>query len=173
MQGLQSNPSSYRVLRTTLFIIALTLLWFCCAMVLWWAYNMRAVVAGGAFNQHYALSAVVEFGGVLTALITCVWLARRKLLTSDRSLRTAWTIWWQTAIILLLYASVVVVRRQTWTPQRGRTDWAMFFGSLNARFFSEVGSVSFVVIALPLIASTSACLFFLLSRSVQLSGSLD
>ena len=173
MQGSGSKPSRSRVVGTMVFIIALPLLWFCCAIVLWLAYDMRAFVAGGAFSQHYALVATAEFGAVLTALIMCVWLARRKLLTSKRSLRTAWTIWWQTAIFLLLYASVIVARRQTWKLQRGETDWAMFFGSLNARFFSEVGPVSFVVIALPLIASISALLFFLLSRCIHLSGNSD
>jgi hypothetical protein len=146
------------------FVVALSLLWFACAGVLWWAYSMSAFVAGGAYERSFALSAVTKFGFVLSVLILGIWLRRRRRIAVVRPWRIAWTVWWQTAIVLFLYTLIVVIRRYTWTPQRGVNDWAMFFGGLNATFFSEVGPLSFVLNALPCIATISAGLFFLLAR---------
>ena len=146
------------------FVAALLLLWFACAGVLWWAHSMSAFVAGGAYDRSYALSAVTKFGLVLSVLILGIWLRRRTRMAGVRLWRVAWTVWWQTAIVLFLYAFIVVIRRNSWTSQRGVNDWAMFFGGLNATFFSEVGPLSFVLRALPCIATISAGLFFLQAR---------
>jgi len=151
------------VVDVTAFIGAMLLLWFGCAVVLWWAYDMSAFVAGGAYSSSYALSCAVKFGFILSALIAAVWLRRRKRIDGVRPWRVAWTVWWQTAVVLFVYALIIVTRRELWTPQQGLNDWAMFFGGPNARFFSEVGPLSFVLTALPCIASISSTLFLLLA----------
>jgi hypothetical protein len=164
VKGTDMGERTVRLPEVVAFVFAFLLLWFGCASVLWWSYSMSADVAGGAYGRSYALSAVTKFGFVLSVLIIAVWLRRRKRIAEVRPWRIAWTVWWQTATVLFLYTLIVVTRRQTWTAQRGVNDWAMFFGSLNARFFSELGPLSFVLSALPCIASISAGLFFLLAR---------
>jgi len=46
----------------------------------------------------------------------------------------------------------------------------MFFGSLNARFFSEVGPLIFVLMVVPILSVLSALLFSL-QRSVNAANS--
>jgi hypothetical protein len=144
----------------------LLLLWFVSAIVLWWAYEMGALAAGGAYERHSAESWVAGFSWILTGLTALVWLKNRKA-ASDRTWPAA-SVCWQTALVLFLYALLIVVRRQSWSPGRGVDDWAMFFGSLNARFFSETGPLSFLMFVLPCIAVLSAILFHLQSRLARI-----
>jgi hypothetical protein len=151
----------------TQFILSLTVLWLACAFVLWWAYDMSASVAEGAYDRRSALSSVAQFSCILTGLVGIVWMRWRRKATEVRTWKSAWTVCWQTAVILFLYALAVEVRRQTWSPTRGEGDWAMFYGGLNARFFCEAGPFSFALIVLPSIAGISAALFFLQSGFIR------
>ena len=146
------------------FICALVFLFVSCAVVLWWAYDVSAFIAGGAYERRYELSFVAQFSAILSALIAIVWLRRRTRLAGVRPLQVAWTVCWQTAVVLLFYTIVILLRRYSWTPGQSVDDWTTFFGSVNARFFSEAGALSFVLAALPCISGLSAALFLLQAR---------
>jgi hypothetical protein len=156
------------VLTVATIVLLLLLLWFGSAIVLWWAYDMGAFVAGGAYDRLSARSWVAGFSWILTGLTALVWLKNRKMAASDRTWRAAWAVCWQTVLVLFLYALLIEVRRPSWSPGRGVDDWAMFFGSLNARFFSETGPLSFLMFVLPCIAVLSAMLFPLQSRLARI-----
>ena len=127
---------------------------------------MSAFVASGAYDSGSARAWACEFSLILSGLAAVVWLRGRKALKSHRRLKAAWAICWQTAVILLLYASLVVVTRQTWSPKRGIGDWAMFLGPLNGRFFSETGPITFMLEVVPCVAVISAVLFWTQLRFV-------
>lgn len=146
-------------LSVVVFGLGFLLLWFAGGLVLWWRYEMNALIAGSAYDKSSALAWVWEFSLILSGLAAVVWLRGRKTLRSCRLLNAAWAICWQTAIILLLYASLVVVTRETWSPKRGISDWAMFLGPLNGRFFSETGPITFILEVVPCLAILSAVFF--------------
>lgn len=154
-----ASPSS-----VTAFCVAFFLLWFAGVFVLWWAYDMSAFIAGDAYNSASALAWAWEFSLILSGLAAVVWLRGRKALRTRRGWQAAWAICWQTAILLLLYAIPVVAARQTWSPKRGISDWAMFLGPLNARFFSETGPITFMLEVVPSVAVISAVLFWMQLR---------
>jgi hypothetical protein len=161
MQRHASGNIRAAFLSIAVFCLTLPLLWLTSAAVLWWAYDMSASIRGGAYDQNAAKLWVIEFGCVLCGVAAVVWIwARRKIPELSKG-RMAWRVCWQTAGLLFLYAVVIMVRRQTWTPDMGESDWAMFFGNLNARFFSEAGVLSFVFCVLPLVSVASAALFLL------------
>lgn len=60
------------VFDATALIAAMLLLWIGCAVILWYAYDMSALVADGAYSRSYALSSAVKFGFILSALIVAV-----------------------------------------------------------------------------------------------------
>jgi hypothetical protein len=148
-----------RPLEVAGFVAAVCAVWLCCSGVLWCAYDFGAFIDGGAFQRDAAVHWVMHFGGVMTTLVAVVWVLCL-IWPRTSKLKTAWFVCWETAAVLTFYAVVVVLRRETWTLQRGVNDWAMFFGSLNARFFSEAGILTFGLEVVPVIAITSALMFW-------------
>jgi hypothetical protein len=141
------------------FAAAAVLLWIASSATQWWAYDFGTLSDNGGFVRHSAIVWVREFGLVITALLTVIWIVRSCRLQRS-TLVTTWTVFWQSTLILCLYAAVIIVRRQTWSEPRGVNDWAMFFGTLNARFFSEVGPLIFVLAVIPAVSIVSALLFY-------------
>lgn len=161
MQANSQDETSKRIeVREILGLLAFVfLLWLSSSAVLWRAYSFGILCESGAFDHHTAIGWVTKFGGIMTTLLAGVCVLRRSRLKPSR-LRSAFTVLWQSATILFLYATVIFIRRETWSMARGESDWAMFFGTLNARFFSEVGPIIFVLHVLPVIAIVSALIFY-------------
>jgi hypothetical protein len=151
------------------FTLGTILLWICSAFVLWWAYDFGPLCKGGAFERTTAIRWVEEFGALIALALVGVWAIQWKRLTRSK-IRTAWAICWQSAALLSVYAALIILRRETWSLSKGANDWAMFFGSLNARFFSEVGPLIFVLMVVPILSVLSALLFSL-QRSVNAANS--
>jgi hypothetical protein len=156
-----------RTASAAVFVFSLLLLWAACAAVLWWTYDIGAFIRGGAYKKDFAISWVTQFSCIVSSLTAAVWLRCRFKHSSDSVQRVAWTVCWQTGTVLLLYSLVIIARRETWSSVNGLSDWAMFFGSVNARFFSEAGPWSFVFVALPCMSTISAALFSLQSLVVR------
>ena len=159
MNPAMGADKSIRITNLATFSVSLVLLWAIGAAVLWWAYSMSAFIKGGAYDKVSATRWVAEFSCILSAIVAAVWLINRSRTLPLQLNRVIWRVLWQTAILLFLYAAVIVIRRQTWSGDVN--DWAMFFGNLNAQFFSEDGPFSFVLLVLPVISLTSAGLFSL------------
>lgn len=147
------------------FALGTILLWICSAFVLWWAYDFGQLCDVGAFERTSAIRWVEEFGALISLMLVGVWVIQWKRLTRPK-IRTAWTICWQSAVLLSVYAALIIIRRESWSQSRGANDWAMFFGSLNSRFFSEVGPLIFVPTVVPILSVLSALLFSL-QRSIS------
>lgn len=167
MERAADNRRAPRTVRVAVFVFSLLLLWAACAAVLWWAYDMGVFIRGGAYKKDSAISWVAQFSCIASGLAAGVWLRCRVRHSNDPVQRIAWTVCWQTGTVLLLYALIIIARRQTWSAVSGLSDWAMFFGSVNARFFSEAGPLSFVLLALPCISTISAALFSLQSLVIR------
>ena len=144
-----------------MFVISVVGLWIAIALVLWWAYDLDAFIRDGAYTRQSAVIWVSEFAAILSVIVGLVWafsIVRNE--TRDLPiLRIAWKIFWHTCLGLLVYAAIILARRETWSQGRGEDDWAMFFGEANARFFSEVGPLSYFLEILPSASLISALLF--------------
>jgi hypothetical protein len=149
------------VLKATVFALSIVVLWIAVAIVLWWAYDFSAFIKGGAYTRQSAEIWVGEFAAIVSILIGIVW---GTTLIRDRSsdvsiLMAAWKALWRTALVLFLYAAVIMARRYSWLQGRGEDDWSMFFGRVNAVFFSEVGPLSYFIEVFPAASLISAVLY--------------
>ena len=156
-----------RARRVIIFLISLCLNWCLSGVVLWLAYDISPFIKGGAYSQNQALLMVAEMGLRITILTAIIWIltARQKL--SRSGWRAGWNVAWRTALVLAVYAVVVLARRQLWKPDQGINDWAMFLGYVNARFFSEVGGISFLIEVVPTLACISGALYSLQTLTVD------
>lgn len=143
------------------FIIAFVFLCLGIFGVLWWTYSMGAQIAGGFRTLATAEIRTLELSSTLSCLIAPVWVFERMRRAQKSLWMLSWTACWQTAVVLLLYAGAIVVRRQSWQPSKGFDDWVMFFGRFNAEFFAEAGPLSFVLMVIPLVSVISAILVYM------------
>jgi hypothetical protein len=148
------------------FLIFLSVYWVVSGAVLWWAYDFSSLIKGRAYSPSQALTLVAEMSCAITVLTAVIWILAMRSKIIRSGWRSAWHVVWQTALILAIYALVVLMRRQLWKPSQGINDWAMFFGYLNARFFSEVGGISFLMEVVPAAACISGALYFLQTFTV-------
>jgi ABC-type nickel/cobalt efflux system permease component RcnA len=153
--------------RVIVFLIFLCLNWGLSGVILWLAYDISPFIKGGAYERNQALAFVAQMGLVITALTTVVWILAARQKMSRSGWQSGWRVAWQTALLLVVYALVVLTRRQLWKPSQGINDWAMFFGYVNARFFSEVGGISFLIGVVPTMACISGALYFLQTLTVD------
>jgi len=153
--------------RVVVFLIFLCLNWGLSGGVLWLAYDISPFIKGAAYDRNQALTLVAQMGLVITVLTTIVWILAARQKVSRSSWQSGWRVVWQTALLLAVYALVVLMRRQLWMPSEGINNWAMFFGYVNARFFSEVGGISFLLVVAPTMACISGALYFLQTLTID------
>jgi hypothetical protein len=150
-----------KAIKAIVFLILLCLHWGVSSVVLWWAYDFSALVNGGAYYQRQALGLVAQMGLIITGMTTVIWLIAARQQGTRPDWQRGWRVAWQTAIFLATYALAILIRRQLWKPNQGINDWAMFFGYLNGRFFSEAGGLSFLTIVVPIMGTVSGILYTL------------
>jgi len=145
--------------RILVFSMLLCINWALSAGLLWWLYDFTDEVRGGHYAPIDALSLVIKMGLLITCLISLVW-----VLTSWRGRKASvWELWWvvggETGLLMAFYLSVIMVRRFMWTEARGISNWAMFFGDLNATFISGSEWLIFLLGIIPCVSVVSAILF--------------
>lgn len=161
------NPIS-RKRRLLLVFISFGLLavnWLLSSAALWWAYDMTPLIRGNFYTSERALDLVRQMGLIITSMVTVGWLVSTIGDSNTPAIRQAWNVCWKTAVLLLLYATAIIVRRMLWGPSNGFNDNAMFFpilGRINAAFFSEVGWMIFILEVVPIMSCVSAILYWLL-----------
>ncbi len=135
--------------------------WSISCAALWWAYNITALIRGGYYERGQALNLVWKMALIITALTGLVWLLR--LVWDRRALvaRRSWTAAWQTALILCLYAAIILANIQFGNYSSPLPDRAFlpFVGHVNSYFFSEAGSLNFIFAVVPVNASVSGLLY--------------
>jgi len=164
------------ILSSASLLAFLCLTWGLCAVVVWWAYDMQAVIQGGGLRYLDALSLVLKMSLIVTVLVGTVWLALSRLTDPYRSWRLVWSVAWKTALVLIGYGFVVVIRRQLWTPSQGTSDSSMFLpfiGHVNGEFFSEFRWLSYVFVVVPIVGCLSGALYYFHSSLLRSLPRLD
>jgi hypothetical protein len=155
-------------------LIVLGAYWCIAGIVLWWSYDISPLILGGHYQRRQALAIVAKMALIVTVLTSLVWLFVMMRKVSGSRWRIAWNIGWKTAVFLLAYAIVVVTQRQLWNPSQGINDNAMFLpliGNVNGRFFSEAGTLLFILEIVPIMACVSGLLCALQPRCFMASSS--
>jgi hypothetical protein len=129
--------------------------------ILWHAYDIRPFIDGGAYTREYALNRVMWFSSFITILMIPVWIWLTRTSTSQSGAKIFWKGAAYTLIVLVLYAFIVMQRRNSWRSSDGVNDWAMFYGDTNGFFFSEVGVLSFALEVMPAVSIISGMLLVL------------
>ena len=152
-------------------ILKVVVPWLCSFGMLWWAYSMAARSNEGYYTRSEAVRLTAEMALVTTVLVCIVWLASPFFHREQTWLRLAVKTAVESAGILVLYTTVVMVWRNSWKPEKGLTDSAQFgpvVGHLNAQFLSDFGWLQYIVIIVPPVALMAGVLVpsldFLCSR---------
>jgi hypothetical protein len=149
--------------------------WATSLAVLWWAYDISPLIRGGYYDRYQALRIVTKMGLVITVLTGFVWLFRMRRDIRPPILRGAWAAAWQTGLILIGYSALILARLQFGKFSTPLADKAFLpiLGSVNSHFFSEAGSLAFIFMVTPTMGCVSGILYFLQSRTRQLSLNPD
>ena len=139
-------------------LVFLSLYWGISGFVLWWSYDLNPLIRGGYYERHQALALVAKMGFIVTTLTSIVWVVMRRRRVNGPPWRLIWKVAWRTLLILVMYASVILLRVQF--SSEPATD-AKFFGAVNAQFFSETGSLSFLLNVVPIMGCVSGVLYWL------------
>src|ERR1700693_3683783 len=147
-----------RVRSNVVLLIFICANWAICCLVIWWRYHINLLIRVGSYQRNEALSVVGKMSLIVTILTAAVWLFVRHRSRSGLQWRLAWNVAWKTAIVLVLYVFIVLVRRQLWTESQGVNDSAMFLplvGHVNAYFLSEFLWLIFLLEVVPIMAFVS------------------
>jgi hypothetical protein len=157
-----------RVKTNILLLIFICANWAICCLVIWWRYNINSLIRGGFYQHNEALSVVGKMSLTVTILTAGVWLFVRHRSRSDSQWRLVWNVAWKTAIVLILYVFIVLVRRQLWTPSQGDDSaFLPLIGNVNGEFLSEFLWLIFVLEVVPIMAFVSGLLYSAQSRAVD------
>jgi len=135
--------------------------------VFWFFYDLRPLILGGYVTWRLAAERVAEMAMVVLILTVIAWAWSGRAKGKPTLLRRWWSAAWRTALILFLYAAVVLVRRETWTAAQNTNDQSMFFGQVNAFFLAEFRWLSFLLQVLPCLAVLSGMLFGFADREAS------
>jgi hypothetical protein len=142
--------------------------WAICCLVIWWRYNINSLIRGGFYQRSQALVVVGKMSVIVTILTAGVWLFVRRRHRSDSQWRLVWNVAWKTAIVLILYVFIVLVRRQLWTPNQGSDSaFLPLVGHVNGEFLSEFLWLIFLLEVVPIMAFVSGLLYSAQSRTVK------
>lgn len=78
----------------------------------WWSYDVSPPTRGGYYERHQALALVAKMGFVITALTSFVWVVMRRRNVSSPPWRRIWRVARRTLLILVVHASVILLRLQ-------------------------------------------------------------
>jgi hypothetical protein len=157
-----------RVRANTVLLIFICANWAICCLVIWWRYQINLLIRRGSYQRNEALSVVGKMSLIVTILTAGVWLFVRYRNRSGSQWRLVWSVVWKTAIVLILYVFIVLVRRQFWTPSQGDDSaFLPLVGHINGEFLSEFLWVIFLLEVVPIMAFVSGLLYFAQARAAD------
>ena len=157
-----------RVKSNILLLIFICANWAICCLVIWWRYNIELLIHGGSYQRNEALSVVGKMSLIVTILTAAVWLFVRHRNRTCSQWRLVWNVAWKTAIVLILYVFIVLVRRQLWTPSQGDDSaFLPIVGNVNGEFLSEFLWLIFVLQVVPIMAFASGLLYLAQARAAK------
>lgn len=170
----REKPRHWTALGATSLVGLLTVYWALSSVALWLAYDMKTQILGGYYGQGQALALVAKMALIITILTSAIWLLADWRKAKWQGWRLGWNAAWKTWTILIAYVTVVLVRRQLWTPSQGMNDSAQFLpvvGNTNAQFLAEFRWLSFVIQIIPIVGLISGSLYLLRARMLRTWGS--
>lgn len=156
-------------MRILVTLISGAVYWLICAVVLWWVYDIGQLIRAGTYSQSEALAYVLKMALILSILTLPIWLLQKHP-ARLAALAEAWNVAWKTGVVLIVYAVIVIVRRQSWSPEQGVSDYVMFLpvvGRVNGQFFAEFNWLLFIFPVVPVTAAMSGVLYLLQSRILK------
>ena len=114
------------------------------------------------------MSVVGKMSLIVTILTVVVWLFVRHRSRGGSQRRLVWSVAWKTAIVLVLYVFIVLVRRQLWDPSQGDDSaFLPIVGNVNGEFLSEFLWLIFVQQVVPIMAFASGLLYLAQARAAK------
>jgi hypothetical protein len=157
-----------RVRANAMLLIFICTNWAICCLVIWWRYHINLLIRGGSYQRNEALSLVGKMSLIVTILTAAVWLFVRHRTLSDSRWRLVWNVAWKTAIALVLYVFIVLVRRQLWTPSQGDDSaFLPLVSRINGEFLSEFLWLIFLLEVVPIMAFVSGLLYLAQARAAD------
>lgn len=153
--------------------IAFLPVWFLSSYLLWRLYDIQQLIVAGDYSHAQAVHLVSTMGLIITVLVIAVWVYTDLRHRAGTYWRCTWKVAAQTMLVLGIYGAAVVIRRESWRPNQGLSDDAMFLpfiGTTNAAFFSEYGWLIYFLEIVPIISLVSGLSYQL---KMRLTGNLQ
>jgi hypothetical protein len=157
-----------RVRANIVLLIFICANWASCCLVIWWRYHINLLIRVGSYQCDEAMSAVGKMSLIVTVLTAAVWLFVRHRSRSGLKWRLVWNVAWKTAIVLVLYVFIVLVRRQLWDPSQGDDSaFLPIVGTVNGKFLSEFLWLIFLLEVVPIMSFVSGLLYLAQARAAN------
>ncbi len=163
--GLSGNGDNVR-LKTSMAACFLFLYWCLSGMVLWWSYDVTALIRGGYYREGQAVRLIGAMALIISLLTALAWWLVPRQNPEIPTWRLIWRTVWRTGLLLLVYGAAVLACRQFSPSNKPMNDSAFLpiLGSINSHFFSEVGWLSYMLNVTPIMACFSGILYYFQNR---------
>jgi hypothetical protein len=148
-----------RIARLLLLLFFFLLYWGISAAVLWWSYDIPALIHDRYYEERQVLVLVTKMGLIITVLTSVVWLFMLRRDVSTRPWRMAWNAFCGTVLVLVGYTALILGRLQFSSTPAPDSAFLPILGTINSHFFSEAQWMIFVLNA-PIMGFISGILYF-------------
>jgi len=156
-------------LRVVAVSLRLTVYWVLGCVLLWLSYGLSIQVNNGSRTKQSATISVMAMSLIISVLTLIAWFLYMRLSKPRGSgWRKGLMVFLCTGAALATYSTVVIVRRNLWTPAQGMSVYAQLLpvvGAVNAEFFSEFNWIIFLIEVIPAMSLASAILFSMRPRA--------
>jgi hypothetical protein len=156
------------LIRIALISSKLIAYWLLGCALQWVFYGMAMQVQNTNRTRLLALELVMGMSFVISVLTAGAWLI------CSRTSKETRTLWMRlakafscTAVVLVAYSALVLMRRNLWTQAQGMSVYDQFLpvvGRINAEFFGEFNWLTFLTEVIPVMSLSSAVLLNINSR---------
>lgn len=153
----------HSVLKTAITLTSILLYWLLTTILIWCTYGAGQAIISNSTPRNDAATATAEMALIITILTIPLWLLRKRSHAPVPYWQRFWPVAWKTAIVLLLYACIVMMRGNRLTA----VGAIRLFDDVNGYFFGELGFLVFFPIVVPSVALLSGSVYSLNDRLVR------
>src|ERR1700733_10193090 len=112
------------LLKIVMTLTAILLYWLVSTTVIWSTYGAgQDIFRGRSYSRAEAATACAQMALITTVLTIPIWFIRKQRRTQTSFWQQFWPVSWKTAIVLFLYALIVILR---WPGlERAKVLWAV------------------------------------------------